>query len=61
MILMKVCVERRNILDKENITLRPINQPWKEKNINLNLSLIIMNLKLWLIMTGKLNNMPAYQ
>lgn len=53
--VMKVCVERdekeRDTLDKENITLGLINEPWNEKNINLHLFLITLNLKLWLVMT----------
>lgn len=37
-------MKKKDIYDRENITLCLINQYWDEKDINLNLSLIIMNL-----------------
>lgn len=48
--VMKVFVEwkkkrKKAIYDQKNITCL-INQPWNEKDINLHLSLIIMDLKL---------------
>lgn len=57
--VMKVCVEW-NEKERETYSAKRtlLCWPWDEKNINLHLSFIIINLKLWLVMSGKLNNMP---
>lgn len=46
-------MKKKDIYDRENITLCLINQYWDEKDINHN-----EPYRLWLDVTVKLNNMP---